>query len=350
MDFIYNAFGAMLKFFTSISGGYYAVALIFYALVFKIVFLPFAIKQQKNQIKMAKLTPKIELIKAKYRGRTDQVTMRKQQEEIMQLQQQEGYNPLSGCLPMLLQLPIIIWLYKVIRMPLTYIMGMSDVDVINFWNKFNPDNLYQNQTFNQIDQIHLVSQMKDAGMTAVGGEALPNFTLFGFDLGIEPSDMFWPLILIPVFAAAFQWFQMWITKKVNGNANAVVGQDPQTGASMKIMDIIMPLITLFIAYGFSAMMGLYWIFQSILGIAQTLILAKVMPMPRYTEEQLKAMRKEQKAVEKAQKSLLKQNPKYRSLHYIDADDYDDLPTLKTKDTKKSNTKSVNSMDIPEIKD
>lgn len=336
----------MLRFFTGISGGYYAIALIFYALVFKIVFLPFAIKQQKNQIKMAKLTPKIELIKAKYRGRTDQVTMRKQQEEIMQLQQQEGYNPLSGCLPMLLQLPIIIWLYKVIRMPLTYIMSWDDAKVINLWNQFNPTNLYQNKSFDQIDQIHLVSQMKDAGIA----EELPNFSLFGFDLGLNPSNMLWPLILIPVFAAVFQWFQMWITKRVNGNANALVGQDAQTGASMKIMDIIMPLITLFIAYNFSAMMGLYWIFQSILGIAQTLILAKVMPMPRYTEEQLKAMRKEQKAVEKAQKTLLKQNPKYRSLHYIDADDYDDLPTLKTKDTKKSNPKSVNSMDIPEIKD
>jgi YidC/Oxa1 family membrane protein insertase len=100
---------------------------------------------------MALLTPKIELIKAKYRGRTDQVTMRKQQEEIMQLQQQEGYNPLSGCLPMLLQLPVIIWLYKVIRMPLTYIMGMADADAIGLWNRFNPSNLYQNQDFNQID-------------------------------------------------------------------------------------------------------------------------------------------------------------------------------------------------------
>ena len=74
----------MLAWFSSITGSY-ALALLLYALLFKIVFLPFSIKQQKNQIAMAKLTPKIEAIRAKYRGRTDQVTMRKQQEEIMEL-------------------------------------------------------------------------------------------------------------------------------------------------------------------------------------------------------------------------------------------------------------------------
>ncbi len=345
MDFIYKAFGKMLAFFTNISGGHYALALIFYALVFKIVFLPFAIKQQKNQIKMAELTPKIALIRAKYKGRNDRVTQQKMQQEIMELQQNEGYNPLSGCLPMLLQLPIILWLYKVIRMPLTYIMGWSDEQVITaWWQKGHP---YDQKNFaNAIDQIKLVSELEVDGVAN-----LPNFSLFGQNLGFSASDdgMFWPLILIPLIAAGFQWFQMWITKKVNGNPNVVVGQDQQTAASFKIMDLIMPLITLFIAYGFSAMMGLYWIFQSILGIAQTLIIAKAMPMPRYTEEQLKAMRKEQKAAEKAQKAILKQQPKFRSLHYIDEDDYDELPTVK-KNPNNNSSKSANNMDIPEIKD
>ena len=50
----------------------------------------------------------IEAIKAKYRGRTDQATMRKQQEEIMELQQKEGYSMLAGCLPVLIQMPILI--------------------------------------------------------------------------------------------------------------------------------------------------------------------------------------------------------------------------------------------------
>ena len=111
-DWLYNLLGTMLWWFSSITGGSYALALLFYALLFKIAFLPFSIKQQKNQIKMAKLTPKIEIIKAKYKGRNDPVSRQKLQQEIMELQQKEGYSIMSGCLPMLLQLPIIIFLYK----------------------------------------------------------------------------------------------------------------------------------------------------------------------------------------------------------------------------------------------
>lgn len=74
-DWLYELLGTMLSWFSSIFGGSYAMALLLYALLFKILFLPFSIKQQKNQIAMAKLAPKIELIKAKYKGRTDQPTM-----------------------------------------------------------------------------------------------------------------------------------------------------------------------------------------------------------------------------------------------------------------------------------
>ena len=345
MDFIYRAFGAMLKFFNDITG-HYAIALILYALVFKIVFLPFAIKQQKNQVKMAKLTPKIELIKAKYRGRNDPVTQRKLQQEIMELQQKEGYSPLSGCLPLLLQFPVIIWLYKVIRMPLTYIMKWTDEEVVDFFKKI-PE-AAQDITFDKIDQIKLISDIKANGL--YDAELLPNFDMFGKSLGIEPTFTTW-LIVIPLLAAGFQWFHMWLTRKLNGNANALVGQDAQTAASMKIMDVVMPLMTFFIAYNFSAMMGLYWVYQSIFAIIQSIILAKIMPLPRYTQEQLKQMKKEQKAVEKAQREIMKSNPKFRSLHYIDEDDYDTLPTVKKKDgDEKKKTPPPSSGDLPEIKD
>ncbi len=348
MDFIYTAFGAMLKFFNSITG-HYALALVLYALVFKILFLPFAIKQQKNQIKMAKLTPKIELIKAKYRGRNDQVTLRKQQEEIMELQRKEGYSPLSGCLPLLLQFPIIIWLYKVIRMPLTYIMGWEDGKVIHYFEKFNPG-VYKNVNFDTaIDQIKLISQMRNGGYE---GE-LPNFMIGSMNLGEEPVfTTAYPLVLLlifPILAALFQWFQMWLTRKLNGNPNAL-GQDPQSKASMKLMDAIMPLMTFFIAYSFSAMMGLYWIIQSVISIIQTLIISKLMPMPKYTPEQLKEMRKEQKAAEKAQKAILKSQPKYRSLHYIDEDDYDELPDINKKKKRPEDKPKNDTLGTPEIKD
>ena len=71
-------------------------------------------------------------------------------------------------------------------------------------------------------------------------------------------------------------------------------------------------------------------------------------MPTYTEEELKAMKKAQKAAEKAQKEALKAQPKYRSLHYIDEDDYDELPEVKKNNS--GNQKKGNPSDAPEIKD
>ena len=345
----------MLGWFNDITGSY-ALALLLYAVVFKILFIFFSIKQQKNQIAMAKLTPKIELIKAKYRGRTDQATMRKQQEEIMELQRKEGVSPLGGCLPLLIQFPIIIFLYNVIRSPLSYIARVSNEVIVAVNTAINGTET----AFKGIDQIVLIGQIKafniengpgklvDAGLSNELIKNLPNFDLWGLNLADKPSFTSL-LVLIPFIAAAFQWLTMVITRKLNGNANQLMDQNPETKMSMGMMDIMMPLMTIFFAFSFSSMMGLYWIYQSVLGIIQTIIIAKLMPLPKFTEEELKEMRKTQRAQEKAQKTIIKAQPKYKSLHYIDEDDYDELPEVKTTGTKASKP-TVTGQDKPEIKD
>ena len=336
----------MLYWFSSLFGGKYVFGLLIYALIFKILFLPFSIKQQKNQIKMAALAPKIELIKAKYRGRTDQPTMQKQQQEIMELQQKEGYSPFSGCLPLLLQMPIIIFLYNVIRGPLSYICRISEEGVIAIYKILNAD--AGDITFKAIDQIKLVSQIKGyegAALAEYDFSRLPDFDLFGLDLSATPSfTNFSLLVLIPVIAAALTWLSMFLTRKWNGN-NAMQGQDAQSQASMKIMDLMMPAMTLFFAFNFSGMLGVYWVYQSALGILQTFILSKAMPLPKFTEEELREIKKRQKEAEKAQRTVAKNAPKVRSLHYIDEDDYEELPEIKTE-----NKKNNSGIDIPDIKD
>ena len=305
MDWLYELLGHVLYGFSCIMPAQsYALALILYALVFKIVFLPFTIKQQKNQIKMAKLAPKIEVIKAKYNGRTDQVSKQKLQQEIMELQQREGASPFAGCLPMLLQFPIIIWLYKVIRSPLSYICGMEQPG----WDKLFYRLANAGVTEETIaglkgDQLQIVSLIKSSGIeySDLVTREIPNLNLFGLNLGDKPSlTAGWPLILvclIPVVAAALQWLTMYVTRKWNSTQQLTQG-DAQTNMSMKMMDFMMPLMTLFITFSFSALMGLYWIFQSGLAILQTFILSRVMPLPHYTEEELKAMKKEQKQAER----------------------------------------------------
>ena len=347
MDWLYEFLGSMLYWFSSLFGGKYVFGLLIYALLFKVLFIPFSIKQQKNQIKLAALAPKIELIKAKYRGRNDQPTMQKQQQEIMELQQKEGYSPFSGCLPLLLQMPIILFLYSVIRNPLSYICGISKAGVVDIYNKLNSAEV----AFKSIDQIKLVSQIKSNTVTDLSGydfSKLPDFNIFGLDLSETPSFAnISLLVIIPIFAAALTWLSMVLTRKWNGN-NAMMGQDAQSNASMKIMDLMMPAMTLWLAFSFSGMLGIYWIYQSALGILQTFILSKVMPLPKYTEEELKEMRRRQKEAEKQARTAHKSAPKVRSLHYIDDDDYDTLPEATTE--TKNEKKNVSGMDIPDIKD
>lgn len=441
----------MMRFFNTITGTY-ALALLLYALLFKIVFLPFTIKQQKNQIKMAKLTPKIELIRAKYKGRTDQPTLQKQQQEIMELQQKEGYSPLSGCLPLLIQFPIIILLYAVIQSPISYIAKptdkldnyndnyasaslsdyeafceyygitednrkeISDIDIVRaLYQEFSTDSAATKaEKLKKFDknarkavEIALVGNLRsfvDDGYSSpadlrelfekeekgeelteeqkklladekakverlaqydteekraalissygVEYDTIPNFKLWGVNLAANPSlkNLTWPqgiLCIIPILAAAAQWFSMWLMRKLNGNGGATAPQDQQAAASMRIMDLAMPLMTVFLAFNFSGMLGIYWIYQSLLGLITSLILAKAMPIPKFTEDELKELRRQQKEIEKEQRIAAKKGTKYRSLHYIDDDDYEELPPVPGED--KSDSKKIGS-DIPEIKD
>ena len=227
LDWLYEFLGSMLYWFSSLFGGKYVFGLLIYALIFKILFLPFSIKQQKNQIKMAALAPKIELIKAKYRGRTDQPTMQKQQQEIMELQQKEGYSPFSGCLPLLLQMPIIIFLYNVIRNPLSHICRIADEGVVNIYKILNAD--AGEIAFKGIDQIKLVSQIKSYEGAELAGydfSRLPDFDLFGLDLSATPSfTNLSLLVLIPIIAAALTWLSMVLTRKWNGNNMAVAARN-----------------------------------------------------------------------------------------------------------------------------
>ncbi len=357
MRWLYELLGTMLYGFSWLFDGRYVFGLLIYALLFKILFLPFSIKQQKNQIKMATLAPKIELIKAKYKGRTDQPTLQKQQQEIMELQQKEGYSPFAGCLPLLLQLPIITFLYSVIRNPLSYICRIDDSGVraiaraaLNAGEKLAGITLENVDTvkFKSINQITLVSAIDKHGISIEGVDLsrLPNLELFNTNLGETPSlnPINW-LVIIPVLAAAFTWLSMFLSRKWNSNP-ATQPQGDQANASMKMMDIMMPAMTLLMAFPLSALMGVYWIYQSVFGIIQSFILSKVMPLPKYTEAELKEMKKAQKEAEKNARSAAKNAPKYRSLHYIDDDDYEILPELENND--KNDKKNSGEMNIPEI--
>ncbi len=371
-DYILIGIGKALGWITAIVGNSYVVAILLFAVVVEILMLPVAIKQQKNSIGMAKLRPAIARIEKKYAGRTDQVTMRKKQEEIMALQQKEGYSPFSGCLPLLVQLIIVGFiLYPIIQNPLRYVLDTSsgfssalvsyatapkaagglgialssNSNVIELLTELTKENIAG------IADFALVSN-GDKCLELFNSLEIPNFTLFGLEIGRVPklAELFtltgFLLILVPVLNVALQFVSMKLTRKWSGTGMPQASQDAQSQASMKIMDLMMPLMTLFIMFQVPALIGIYWLFRSGLSLLKSFIMKKAMPIPKYTEAELKEMEKAEKAAAKAQKEALKEQPKFRSLHYIDEDDYDELPEMKQNNDQKKNT----MVDIPDIKD
>lgn len=333
-------FGYVMQFFNKISGGHYLISLFLFALAIKLITLPFGIKQQKTQIKGAMLRPKMMMIEKKYAGRNDRVTQQKKQQEMMELQQKEGYSPLSGCLPLLIQFPILIALYRIIRMPLKYCVGLADGVVLKLYNALYPDHVVE--AFKKIPDaahIEMIGQLKEQPdvlreIAGIGVEKLPNYNIFGkINLGLRPAfnvaekldgnkwNLF--LLIIPFLCGGLALLTTWLSRKLNDNG--LNQQMAQQKTSMFLMNITMPLLQLWIAFGVSGAVGVYWVYTSILGIIQILVLAKVMPLPKYTDEEIRMMQREMKKNGgPGQRTItgtsVDENGKPKSLHYVDDDD------------------------------
>lgn len=339
-------FAYIMRFFDSFTGNY-ALTLLLFTLVIKLVFLPMGIYQQKNQIKMARLRPKEEVIRKKYAGRTDRETQQKMQQEILELQQKEKVSPFGGCLPLIVQLIVIMSVYYIIREPLTYLCGLGTDALMSLAKEFNwqdakglfvGDAKFNLSTVDQINAIGAVnnSELTERIVELGGKDAIPNLNLFGLNLGYKPQDIWnaylagerslWEALayaIIPVACFLLQVFTMKMTRKFT--YQSPVQQDAQTGCSMKMMDWTMPLMSLFFCFTFSSAIGLYWIYSNIFSFGQTVLLAKLMPVPRYTEEDIKAAEKEMKS--KGFETKRSELKRVRSLHHIDDDDYETLPEI-----------------------
>ncbi len=337
----------------------YLLALLLFSVILQILLLPFAIKQQKNSIKQAKLDPKVKAIRKKYAGRNDQATQQKMNNEVMELYQKENFNPMGGCLPLLIQMPILLALYNVVINPLKYICSLSadvisniQVKVYELMSAVSMEGFEAFAADKTVRQIDLIKKMRTLGVEnfdeIIGGvteEILPKFEVLGLDLSVRPIDEFWPLVIVPVLTLVFTLASQWITKKFSYNPNAGQQQDK----SMKIMMWSMPLLSVYIAFTVEATIGSYWIFRNILSTVQTVILAKVMPIPRFTEEDYKAAEKEVGAKPaKKEKKTNNNGQKVRSLHRIEEfEDESDETVSADKPELKDGVKEEN---VPRLKD
>lgn len=279
----------------------YAWSIVFFTLITKIMLFPLSIKQQKSQVMMTAFQPKLEKLKKQY-GKNQQ----KLQEEQMKLYQQEGINPMSSCLPVVIQFPILIGIFDVVYRPITHILRFS-ADIIERAKEIASALFGAEKAFAQRPEIYILRAVKEQPNLF---SEMPDFvdkvsgfnnTLFGFiDLGSTPSisPEVWNksaigLVAIAVASGIIQLAMTIYTqrrnKKINPGASGSAGM-----AGMSVMLYGMPLFSVWIAFSYPAGVGFYWAISALFSFLQSILLYRI-----YTPEYVQSLLEKDKLKRKA---------------------------------------------------
>lgn len=245
----------------------YGVTIILFTIAIKLLLLPLNIKQQRSMKKMAALQPKLLKIQEKYSQDKE-----KQSQETMKLYQEAGVNPMGGCLPMLLQFPILIALYNIIRKPLSYVMMLSKDAVATVAERLSMN--VKDVNF-EIDAAKRLGDSFDNVKDIISKDNLINFDFLGFDLSQIPKLDFisqhWEYALIPLLAGGTTYLVSVISNKISGT-----NRNSDAAGSMKMMNVIFPVMTAWFAITLPAGLGLYWTVSNLFQIAQLFLLNKML--------------------------------------------------------------------------
>ena len=263
------------------------LSIIIFTFVIKALLIPLSIRQQKYTKLSSIMQPELMEIQAKYKGKTDAVSVQAQQAETREVYDKYGTSPTGGCIQTLIQLPILFALYQVIyHLPghITrlgnYYRGVVDKlmaipgyetneafqALVKTTNLRNPD-LTSNLSL--IDVMYKFSSdkwaqfldiFKNADLTQAYTDVADKIRqanyFLGIDLSMRPTEQIttvWWVVLIPILAGAFQYLSSWMIQ------TPTTGQDDKTGSMMKSMNIIFPLVSVFFCFMFEAGLGLYWV-------------------------------------------------------------------------------------------
>ncbi len=301
MNFIYELFGTPLGWimwllYTLIRN--YGICLILFTVLLKAALFPLSIKQQKSSAKMAVFTPKMNEIQKKYANNKE-----KQQQELMKFYEEHGYNPMSGCLPLFIQFPILFGIIDVVYKPLRHILRIPR-DVISEMTEILAGTVQNLNTYQA--ELSIVSAVQNPEMVHLFSgidpqylEKIQNFdyTLFGLDLGLVPSFAFNWLLIIPILSGLTSLLTSIVSMRLNPSASQ---QTQQSGCMMKGMMYGMPLFSLWITFSVPVGVGIYWIISNILAMLQSIILNKMYNPAKYKAEYEKELREaeEKKRIER----------------------------------------------------
>lgn len=291
------------------------LCIILFTLVVKILMFPLTIKQQKSSKLMAVMQPELQAIQNKYKGKTDNDSMMRMNVETKAVYEKYGTSMTGGCLQLVIQMPILLALYRVIYNIPAYVVSVkgyfmhvvyaiSGVSNVTELPEGAAASLVQFATDHNIPLtgINAIGDLTGVAGEALGnkmvdilyklnpaqwielGNAYPNAasvitenaaaiekmnSFLGINLASNPWRGFVPSLawLIPIAAGLSQWYS---TKLMTANQPA---QDENSSSAqmMKQMNVMMPLMSVFFCFTFPAAIGIYWVASSVFQILQQLI-------------------------------------------------------------------------------
>jgi len=312
LDFLCKPMGIGMRFIYDLVSGMdstlfsaYALTIIISTLIIKVVVLPLTLKQTKSMKVMQDLSPRIKELQAKY-GKDPQTLQRKQAE----LYKESGYNPLSGCLPLLIQLPLVMAFFYIIKDPsfvfgdlgsnysltqLASMIGIDSLDGLNFMldgkevvvDSLKNLLLYANHM--SIDASSIQNTIMIAGDKFWIWETAINRSFFWInDLSFASNIMLadgsvnglFMGFSIPFVGAALpilagiSGYSTYITTKMTSSAQAATAANEQAQQTQKTMSIVMPIMIFVMGLQFPAGLALYWSISNCFQLVQQSIILR----------------------------------------------------------------------------
>ncbi len=270
-------FGFVISLFYALTGNY-ILSIFCLLLIVRVCLLPSAIKQQKSVAMQQRLQPKLRRIREKYGNDQQKIQM-----ETQELYQREGYSAMGGgCLPMLIQLPVMLGLYQVNLHPFSWILKIPDsvVEQLKTLGIALGTNTYEKSTYRA--ELTALMNWDKLDLSSVSGLTqehidkvelfISRFKFLGLNLAQTPDfkhfDIFWIIPIVSgVIALATSIYSLQRQKKTN--------PDMAKNPSMGCMMLTTPIMQIYFAFLFPISIGIYIIMSSALSFVQMIILNHV---------------------------------------------------------------------------
>ena len=253
----------------------FGIAIIVFTLIFRAILFPSSVKQQKSMAANASLQAKQKELKEKYGN-----NKAKYNEEVQKLYEKEGISPMSGCTTSLFPMFIMLGIYYAVVRPLSNVLHLS-AEAMNQINMIPGVYTTQNNIYSEMNVLKLFTNPDNVSILIQHGfpegeiskiQHLANgFNFLGLDLLSIPQQAGFAslIIIIPILCLITSLGSQILTMRIQGNAL----QQNQQGC-MKYMLYLLPLITVYISYIVPGAVGFYWIWSTIFGFIQTLLINK----------------------------------------------------------------------------